>query len=72
MYYIYGMQGQLVGKTFAIHRKYVKTVKVFSRLTFVIYGIKEEAVSGWQRETTPKLQSMHAHDQCCFSMDILF
>ena len=31
---------QLVGKTFTIHRKPAKIVKVFSRLTFVVYGIR--------------------------------
>ena len=30
---------QLVGKTCVIHQKSVKTAKVFSHLTYVVYGI---------------------------------
>ena len=32
------LQNQLVGKPLVIHQKSAKTAKVFSRVTFVIYG----------------------------------
>ena len=35
---------QLVGKTSAIHQKSVKTAKVFSCLTFFVYGILQNTV----------------------------
>ena len=35
---------QLVRKTFVIHRKSAKTVKVFSHLTFVVYSISGKAL----------------------------